>query len=124
LRIRRALPGVQVEEMVIKALIARGVCLGTVRTAPEKRQRGQYTCTPRLAVDPAAVDPHGERRQPEPDSGNARERRLAAAVFDQAVCQVGLVPEIVECRVLHEIEEGLVMQDTGCRTQRGGVVAF
>src|SRR5262247_552069 len=108
--------GVHIEKMIIEALIARGVGLGTLRTLPEKLQRCQHTITPCFPADPPTVKAHGERGEPEPYSSNARERRITAPVFDQAVLWIGLIPEIVECRTLHEVEEGLVIKHMGCRT--------
>src|SRR5262249_42057744 len=72
LRILHASPGLHVEKMVIETLVARGVGLGTLRNVPEKCQGGQRTISPYLPANPPAVNAHGESRQPEPYSSDAR----------------------------------------------------
>src|SRR5262245_53702426 len=81
--------------MVVEPFVAGGIGLRPLRTMPEKCQGGPHTLAPCLSADPPAVDAHGERRQPESDRRDARDGRLTAAVFNQAVVRIGLIPEIV-----------------------------
>ena len=76
-----------------------------MRAVPEKLQRCQHTCAPRLPVDPSSVDAHREGGQPKPtaamlDSDGSLLRSLIRPF-------AGLVSyqRIVSKAVLHEVKE-------------------
>ena len=66
-----AATGLHVEEVVVEALVARGIRLRSLRAVAEEAQWSQRDLGGELAGDHAAFDEHRDARQAEPHGGDA-----------------------------------------------------
>ncbi|MER9864583.1 hypothetical protein [Mesorhizobium sp. M0185] len=66
-----AAAGLNVEEMVVEALVARCVGFGPLRRVPEEAKRGERPFSGGGARHETALDTDGIGRQGEPDGGDA-----------------------------------------------------
>ena len=88
--------GLHVEKMIVKAVVAGSVRLGTLRTVPEKSQCGEYSLDRRRARDEAALDRDRIHRQGETGGGNAGGPIGRGLVEHQSIVRIGLVQKVAE----------------------------
>jgi len=105
--VRIARAGLEVEEVVVEAVIARHAFgARALRRAFEETERRQRAVDGLLARDVAALDADAVRRQREADRGDARERLgVRIAVGHEAGVGIGRFPEVVERAALDVVEE-------------------
>src|SRR5512145_385045 len=97
--------------MIKEAFVAdRALIAPSLRLLPKCLQRRQSSITALRARDPAAIDGNADRGQTEAHRSNAARRVGRAAIFDQAVAGIGLLPEEIERGVLQKIEENAVLR--------------
>ena len=90
----RTSTGLHVEKMIIETVITGGVGFRTLRTVPEKSQRGENSLDRRDARDEAALDRDRIHRQGKPGGGNAGGPIGSGLVEHQSVVRIGLVQKV------------------------------
>jgi len=101
-----ASPGLYVEKVVVKALVARRVAFGALRAVPEKTQRRQRSFYGRGARHKSALDSHRVRCQREAGGGNTGGPIYFGLVDHQAVGWIRLMYKVIERFVLKLLHLG------------------
>ncbi len=102
----RAERGVHGQEVVEEPLVADGPARrGALGSGPECIERGQDPRPAFFPRDVAAVDPGADGGEAEADGRDRARRAARRAVLDEAVGRIGLVPEVVERRLLERVQE-------------------
>ncbi len=115
LRLPHPRAAVDVEEVVIEALVAGSRGAAALVAVAEEAQRQQAAAHRLGALDPAARDRRRIARQREAHHRDAHRRVGARGIRDQPVARVHRLHEIAEGRALQAVEHGVI----GERTQRG-----
>ena len=88
--------GVEVQKMVVEALVARGVWLAPLLAAPEESQRGERARHGVASRHESALHRSRTGREPESHRRNAGRRTRTGGVGHQPVGQVGFPEEVGE----------------------------
>ena len=96
LALPRSPPGSHVEKMIVKALIAGRIRLGTLRAVPEEPQSRKRSLHGRVTRHETALDAHGVHRQRKAGRGNARGPVRSRLVDHQSIDGIRLVQKVAK----------------------------
>ena len=104
LAVPHAPTGLHVEEVIVEALVAGRVRLGSVRAVAEEAEPSQGDRWREFPCDHASLDEDRKGGQRQADRRDAGRRGLLGLVADETVLRVGLVEVVLQRRQLEPIQ--------------------